>query len=226
MSEAYEACKVVDDVQLCLRDRAIEIRAMIARSVTDIIDIGRKLMLAKSDLQHGGFEQWVEKEVGIAARTAQAYVSAARLADGKGATVALLPPATVYRLAAKSTPAEVIDDVLNRAKAGEMVPDRDVIGMIAEAKAQRLREAQESKLSPEAKRRRAKAKQQSTELAARHEAKASLRVAAEHQVAQSIIDRFGPAEVQFLIDALDGHGDANGMIEKLRDLVGSMEGRS
>ena len=63
----------------------------------------------------GGGIAWIEREVGILRRTAQAYMSAAKLAE-KSATVALLLPATVYRLAAPSVPAAVVEIVLGPAR--------------------------------------------------------------------------------------------------------------
>jgi hypothetical protein len=63
-------------------------------------------------------------------------MSAARLANDKGETVSLLPPATVYRLSSKSAPVAVITDVISRAEAGEIISDKAVAAAIAEAKYQ------------------------------------------------------------------------------------------
>jgi ABC-type methionine transport system ATPase subunit len=61
----------------------------------------------------------------------------ARLADAKGATVALLPPTTAHRLAAISAPVEVVDHVLDRAVNGVIVPDGEVEEMFRNARNQR-----------------------------------------------------------------------------------------
>jgi hypothetical protein len=47
----------------------------------------------------------------------------------------LLPATTVYKLAAKTTPAEVRDEVVREITAGEPVSAKDVKGRIADAKA-------------------------------------------------------------------------------------------
>jgi hypothetical protein len=127
-----------------LREQADLIKTKIAKTTADIIDIGHHLATAKKYiLEHGQFGRWVEAEIGIAIRTAQAYMAAAKLHE-KCATVALLPPATVYRLAAKSTPPAVVEMVASRAEAGEIMPDSVVKLMISDAK-EGARQKQEAK---------------------------------------------------------------------------------
>jgi Protein of unknown function (DUF3102) len=123
-----------------LRAQANRIRKRIGKATQDLIDIGRDLLAAKKHLlDHGEFITWVESEVGIVRRTAQAYMAVAKLADEKGAAIALLPPTTAHRLAAKSTPSEVVSEVVAKAQSGDVVPDRRVSEMISEAKSQKRR---------------------------------------------------------------------------------------
>jgi Protein of unknown function (DUF3102) len=88
---------------------------------TTIIQIGKALIGAKHYLPHGAFIVWVETEVGIPARTAQAYMRAAEWAANKGSVAAHLPPSVIYLLSASSTPKEFMVDVLNRVEAGEQI---------------------------------------------------------------------------------------------------------
>lgn len=123
-----------------LRAQANRIRKRIGKATQDLIDIGRDLLAAKKHLlDHGEFIKWVESEVGIVRRTAQAYMAIAKLADEKGAAIALLPPTTAHRLAAKSTPSEVVREVVAKAQSGDVLPDRRVSEMISEAKSQKRR---------------------------------------------------------------------------------------
>ncbi len=123
-----------------LRAQANRIRKRIGKATQDLIDIGRDLLAAKKYLlDHGEFIKWVESEVGIVRRTAQAYMAIAKLADEKGAAIALLPPTTAHRLAAKSTPSEVVSEVVAKALSGDVLPDRRVSEMILEAKSQNRR---------------------------------------------------------------------------------------
>jgi hypothetical protein len=121
-----------------LRAQASRIRTRIGKATQDLIDIGRDLLAAKKNLvDHGAFIKWVESEVGIVRRTAQAYMALAKLADDKGAAIALLPPTTAHRLAAKSAPPEIVSEVVAKALSGEVLPDRTVAEMISAAKSHR-----------------------------------------------------------------------------------------
>lgn len=101
-----------------LRGQADRIRR---QCVTSIIQIGRALIEAKRHLSHGEFLSWVECEVGIPARTAQAYMRVASWASNKGATVAHLSPSALYLLSASTTPEEFVVQILSRAEAGEYI---------------------------------------------------------------------------------------------------------
>jgi hypothetical protein len=120
-----------------LQAQAKLIKDMIAKTTAGLIEVGRNLTAVKQQLDHGQFMDWVEIEVGIVKRTAQSYMAIARLADAKGATVALLPPTTAHRLAAISAPVEVVDHVLDRAVNGVIVPDGEVEEMFRNARNQR-----------------------------------------------------------------------------------------
>jgi len=123
-----------------LRAQARRIRKRIGKATQDLIDIGRDLLAAKKNLlDHGDFIKWVESEVGIVRRTAQAYMALAKLADDNGAAIALLPPTTAHRLAAKSVPPEIVSEVVSKALSGEVLADRTVAEMISVAKSPKER---------------------------------------------------------------------------------------
>lgn len=101
-----------------LRGQAIRIRQYSAKS---IIQIGKDLAGAKHYLSHGEFLRWVESEVGLPPRTAQAYMRVASWALSKSATVALLPPTALYALASSGVPTEFVEGVLRRVENGERI---------------------------------------------------------------------------------------------------------
>jgi hypothetical protein len=113
-----------------LRERAALIRANVRNTTAAVIEIGRDLLDAKERLDQGRFCQWIEAECGFGIRSAQNYMRAAELADERGATVALLPPAAIYRLAAKTTPAAAVQAVISRVEAGEVLSNTVVKEMI------------------------------------------------------------------------------------------------
>lgn len=101
-----------------LKGQADRIRRHCASST---LQIGKALLEAKRHLSHGAFLRWVEWEVCIPARTAQAYMRVASWALDKSATVADLSPSVLYLLSASSTPDDFVTDVLSRAEAGEHI---------------------------------------------------------------------------------------------------------
>jgi hypothetical protein len=114
-----------------LRGQADRIHRTASRS---IIQIGKDLVGAKHYLSHGLFLRWVEDEVGLSARTAQAYMQATQWVASKGATVAYLPPSILYLLSSPSTPEELIDDVLRRVETGERLSAQAVRQQVKELK--------------------------------------------------------------------------------------------
>jgi vacuolar-type H+-ATPase subunit I/STV1 len=165
----------------------------------------------------------VEAEIGIADRTAQAYMSAARLEEAKGATVALLPPATVYRLAAKSTPAEVVDVVVARAKSGDKVSDRAVRDMLEEVKfQQRQAEASERQSARDRKMGTRKREQRERDRQEREAQQQRERLAVQ-RAAAAIRDRFSADDVAFIVEQFSA-GDGLGPIEVLHTLKQAVAG--
>jgi hypothetical protein len=122
-----------------LRGQAERIRRQAASS---IVNIGKDLIGAKHYLSHGAFIGWVENEVGIPARTAQAYMRVAKWASQKSATVAHLPPSLLYLLSASSTPDTYIVDILKRAEAGERISLRAVRDELREMRESRQEQRQ------------------------------------------------------------------------------------
>jgi hypothetical protein len=137
-----------------LRAQAERIKKRVAQHTQDMIETGLDLLAVKGNVQHGMFTDWVESELGMPIRTAQAYMRAAEWAnsdEAKSANFALLRPTTVQRLSSKSTPTEIRKAVLARVQEGQMVADKDVATMLW-ARRERLREekrkAKEASLSP------------------------------------------------------------------------------
>ena len=114
----FDYTSVSISVAKFLKGQADRIRR---QSATSTIQIGRALLEAKRHLTHGAFIKWVNLEIGIPARTAQAYMRVASWAANKGATVAHLSPSALYLLSASSTPSDFVSSVISRVEAGEYV---------------------------------------------------------------------------------------------------------
>lgn len=95
-----------------------------ASKKTHIIEVGLELTAIKAKLAHGQFTEWIDRELNFSTTTARNYMRAAKEFADKPATVAVLPPATLYRLA--NAAPDVRADVVARAEAGEYM-DRDEV---------------------------------------------------------------------------------------------------
>jgi Protein of unknown function (DUF3102) len=119
----FDYASVPNSVAKFLRGESDRIRRQYTQS---IVQIGKALLGAKRYLSHGSFIAWVEAEVGIPARTAQAYMRVAQWASGKSASVAHLPPVVLYSLSASNTPPDFARGIIERAEAGEKIAFTDL----------------------------------------------------------------------------------------------------
>jgi hypothetical protein len=196
----YAALAPADAIDL--RERAARLRGLITKSTADMIVIGRDLIGIKDRLDHGQFEDWIEREIGICIRTAQGYMAVARLANGKSESVALLVPSTARMLAAKSSPPNIVEQVIARAGSGDFMPEASVKAMIANDKVMRRQAKSASDAAKRksnegrAARNRKAAAQEAARLATEEHARAN------RTKAQSIIDRFSSEDVGFLANTL------------------------
>jgi hypothetical protein len=101
------ACDIADK----LRDRASRISSLNAKATETILAIGRELVLAKAQIDHGDFECWVETEALISIRAAQNYMAVARFAEHVTLERPGKPP-----LKGKQAQAEVVEDWIHAGK--------------------------------------------------------------------------------------------------------------
>ena len=118
------------DVAKSAKLAAIRIKSALNEN---LIEIGSDLRAMKKKLLHGQFGAWIRAEFGLAERTAQRYMAAARLA-AKSDTVSDLAPTALYTLASPTTPTSVRDKVIKRLAAGQSFGAREIKGLIRQAK--------------------------------------------------------------------------------------------
>jgi hypothetical protein len=118
-----------------LAPQAAEVRGLESKSTLNMIKIGDVLQFAKDQLlKHGQFTDWIECELPISVRTAQRYIAIAKLAEGKHDTVSRLPPATVRMIAEKSTPPEIVAEVIAQADVGNILSESAVEAMLSDVR--------------------------------------------------------------------------------------------
>jgi hypothetical protein len=130
---------------------AERIRDRLSSIHRDFLAIGAELLTVKESVPHGTFGAWVEGELHITPRAAQSYMNAARLVqsvpDPARETVSHLPPTALYKLAAPSTPKEVVAEVVQAAEGGTLPPPPVIFQRIDEAarEAREVAKAQKAK---------------------------------------------------------------------------------
>lgn len=139
-----------------LRGQAERIRQRIAGQTEAMIEIGRDLAAVKASTEHGTFLAWVAAECGIHPRMAQMYMRAAEWAEANTKLISHLQPTAVLKLAGKSTPPEVHQEVELRVDRGERVTPTAVDDLLWVARDRRRREKEEAKLSERTRQARAK----------------------------------------------------------------------
>jgi hypothetical protein len=113
----------------CLRD-------LVRRAIPLVIEIGDYLKSAKARLPHGQFGKFCREAAGIEIRSAENYLALADLAKVyPPSELAKLPAGAAYQLAAKTAPAQVVEEVMSEVRAGRVPGFNDVKRRIAAGKA-------------------------------------------------------------------------------------------
>ncbi len=119
-----------------LEEIKTELRECAKRTSREVVVMGLRLQEAR-DILRGGFERWVEDELGISVRLARNCIYVADRFGQQIGNIAGLPPTVLYNLAAPSTPNKVIDEVISRVKDGEILKVKDVTAIIDRTKPHR-----------------------------------------------------------------------------------------
>ena len=194
---------VVDaDTASLAKAAADRIRSRNAGMVESMIATGLDLIAIKNRLEHGQFTEWLVVEFAWTDRTAQNYMQAAARFGAKPKLVSVLPPATIYKLAAKSTPETIVGTVIDKLERGEQIDPRNVEAEIEAARARARHDRREAKLSDKTRRARKRKREEAAAARAKREDRER---AAEHAAdakARELIAEFGDAAVRRILEAV------------------------
>lgn len=109
---------------------AVAVRGRLNRVRQEMVAIGHDLLRAKALLQRGQWIPWLRAEFDMSVRAAENYMNVADRFGDQFASLANLRLETAYRLAARSTPDNVIQAVLARAASEEGLSDSDAAAML------------------------------------------------------------------------------------------------
>lgn len=112
-----------------LAEHAAMIHRLGKRAIQDIVEIGRRLHLAKGLVGHGNWGAWLEREFGWTDDTALNFMRVWELSEdfkSRNFRDLTIAPSALYLLAKKSTPEAVRAEVIERAESGEPITFKDV----------------------------------------------------------------------------------------------------
>jgi hypothetical protein len=203
-----------ENAELAMRT-AEKVRLHQQRTSAEIIDIGTDLIRVRDAIGHGHFGRWLSVEFRWTDRTARNYIRAAVQFGGKSETVSVLPPATLYLLASKSTPESIVGEVIDKLEAGEAVDPAVVETQVLAAR----KEAQEEKkrLAREQARgaRKARLERDERQKDEREEERHQRREKAA-AVADELIREYGHATVSMIFEAAKDFYISDAIGERLR----------
>ena len=137
----YDYNQLPSEHREAVRRSARIIKPLLKRTAEDIFIIGGELRAVKEMLPHGKYTEWLGVEFGLSERMAQHFVNVRERLGPKSEKFSVLPPSTLYLLAAPSTPDEAIAVVEERIDAGDRLSVAHVQRTIDEHK-RRARAAQ------------------------------------------------------------------------------------
>ena len=106
------------------------IKPRLKRAAEDIFVIGAELNQVKAAFPHGEFGRWLGAEFGLSQRMAQHFMNVAARLLGKSEKFSLLPPSSLYLLAAPATPDQAIVEIEQKLDAGERLQATQVTQII------------------------------------------------------------------------------------------------
>jgi len=109
------------ETRLAVQQRTSEIKSLMRRTASDIIDIGQKLIEVKDYLGHGNFLNWLETEFNWSESAARKFMRVTRQFKSVNFTNLDIAASALYLLAASSTPADARQEALERASQGETI---------------------------------------------------------------------------------------------------------
>ena len=180
------------------RTSARQIQSEFQAQQNAIFAIGEELRRAKEAIGHRQFGAWIAAEFGMTERTAERYMRVAVVFAGKSDTVSVLQPSTLYLISARSTPADVVEHVVERLTAGERLPDDEIKAQIVEAKDKAKRAAALAKLRPRQRKSRARKEADGARERELHERERALGRTAGEAAATLVLEALGSRLDEFL----------------------------
>lgn len=131
----FDYAELDTETRIVVQQRASEIKALMKRTASDIVEIGQKLIEVKGRLDHGQFIGWFTSELGLERTMAARFIQVAeRFGSSDMLQIATFAPSALYLLAAPSTPDEARAEAIARAEEGETITHATARGIVHDHK--------------------------------------------------------------------------------------------
>jgi DUF3102 family protein len=121
------------ETRIIVQQRTTEIKALMKRAASDIIEIGQKLIEVKARLPHGAWLPWLRSEFAWSDDTARNHMNVAR-AFPQIPNGSEFDARALYLLAAPSTPQSARDEAIELVGAGQPITHQAARVIVAEHK--------------------------------------------------------------------------------------------
>jgi DNA N-6-adenine-methyltransferase (Dam)/Protein of unknown function (DUF3102) len=128
----FDYAALDSETRIVVQQRTTEIKALMKRAASDIIEIGQKLIEVKARLPRGSFDAWSKAEIGMERATAYRFMQVAGT-FGKSYQIDTIAPSALYLIASPSTPEETRAELIGRAEQGEAITYSAARDLIEEA---------------------------------------------------------------------------------------------
>jgi hypothetical protein len=116
--QGFDYATLDAQTRIVVEQRTGEIKSLIRRTATDIIDIGQKLSEVKEQLGHGSFMNWLKSEFNWSISTATRFMQVSEQFKFVNLANLHIAASALYLLAAPSTPSKARTEALERATVG------------------------------------------------------------------------------------------------------------
>lgn len=129
--DKFDYSQLAQDDQIAIRVQVSNIKTVMKRTAEGILTIGESLADVQKRLANhhrGTFQEWLKAEFGWSKSTAYNYINVYEQFGSRPNFGQLdIAASALYMLAESSTPEDVVDEIIDRAEAGEQIKRGDVI---------------------------------------------------------------------------------------------------
>jgi hypothetical protein len=121
VGQRFNYGQLSEEVVEQVRESEKMIQDAIGQVQDSIFVIGDQLLIMKDILGHNYFTPWMEQSLGFSKRTGQRYMAVAQMIDSQKRHAVVFENTTLYELAKKSTPEEIVKKAIDVAESGSTV---------------------------------------------------------------------------------------------------------